>query len=88
MLPPWEQEGVSCHAKCYRATIFGDPFEATIPDPDHSVGERRFVSTGRSAAGRLLVVAYTERHGCVRLISARRATARERKAYESSNPTR
>ena len=66
-------------------TVFGDPLEATIPDPDHSTGERRFLSTGRSVAGRLLVVAYTERQRRVRLISARPATARERKAYETND---
>jgi hypothetical protein len=67
-------------------TVFGDPLEVTIPDPGHSVGEHRFLSMGLSAAGRLLVVAYTERNGRIRLISAREATAQERKTYESTNP--
>ena len=67
-------------------TVFGDPLELTIGDPDHSVDERRFLSIGLSGSGRLLVVAYTEREGRVRLISAREATARERKTYESTNP--
>ena len=44
-------------------TVFADPLEVTIPDPDHSEGEFRFLSLARSAAGRLLVVAYTEREG-------------------------
>jgi uncharacterized protein len=65
-------------------TVFGDPFEVVIPDQDHSVGERRFLSLGLSSAGRLLVVAYTERQGRIRLINAREATASERKSYESS----
>jgi uncharacterized protein len=64
-------------------TVFGDPLEVTIPDPDHSSGEVRFLSLGRSRQGRLLVVAYTEREGRVRLISAREAAPRERKLYES-----
>lgn len=68
-------------------TVFGDPLETTIRDPDHSVGEHRFLSMGRSLAGRVLVVSYTERDGRVRIISARPATARERKAYESIDPT-
>ena len=38
---------------------------------------------GESAKGRLLVVAYTEREGTIRLISARPTTRKERKAYES-----
>lgn len=68
-------------------TVFGDPLEATIPDPDHSVGEHRFLSIGRSVAGRVLVVSYTERAGRIRIISARPATAPERRAYESTDPT-
>ncbi|MGD0015233.1 MAG: BrnT family toxin [Bryobacteraceae bacterium] len=38
-------------------TVFGDPLELAIADPHHSQGEFRFVSIGRSASGRLLVVA-------------------------------
>ena len=68
-------------------TVFGDPLEVTISDPDHSVGEERFLSIGHSTAGRLLVVAYTERDARIRLINAREATAQERKSYESTNPT-
>lgn len=64
-------------------TVFGDPLEIVIPDPDHSVGEPRYLSVGMSSAGRLLVVSYTQRNGRIRLISAREATARERKTYES-----
>ncbi len=64
-------------------TIFGDPLEVMIPDPDHSEGELRFLSLGRSEAGRLLVVCYTERGSRVRIISAREATPKERRDYES-----
>ena len=53
--------------------MFGESLALTIPDPDHSEGEFRFISLGRSAAGRLLVVAYTEREGRIRLINAREA---------------
>jgi uncharacterized DUF497 family protein len=63
-------------------TVFGDPLEVTIPDPDHLIEEYRFLSIGRSEAGRMLVLAYTERGGRVRLISARAATPKERKRYE------
>ena len=63
-------------------TVFGDPLEVTIPDPDHSEGEARFLSLGRNEQGRLLVVSYTEREGRIRLISAREAEPRERKTYE------
>ena len=64
-------------------TVFGDPLEITIPDPDHSEGEFRLLSLGRSARERLLVVAYTEREGRIRLISAREAAPKERRKYES-----
>ncbi|VFN06580.1 MAG: hypothetical protein BECKG1743D_GA0114223_112382 [Candidatus Kentron sp. G] len=64
-------------------TIFGDPLELTISDPDHSFGEYRFLSIGRSSTGKLLVVAYTERRqNNIRLISARKATRQEQEYYE------
>ena len=66
-------------------TVFGDPLELTISDPDHSMEEFRFVSIGLSGAGRLLIVSYTERDGVIRLISTRLAQARERKQYETGN---
>ena len=65
------------------ATVFFDPLSATIADPDHSSGERRFLTMGISSTGRLLVVAHTERGSVLRLISARPASASERKRYET-----
>jgi hypothetical protein len=62
--------------------VFGDALEVTIPDPDHSEGEFRLLSLGCSLQGRLLVVAYTEREGRIRLISAREAAPKERRKYE------
>jgi len=75
-----EKHGVSL---AEAMTVFGDPLEVVIPVPDHSDGEFRFVSVGRSQPGRLWVVAYTEREGRIRLISAREATPKERRNYES-----
>ncbi|PZN74957.1 MAG: hypothetical protein DM484_20030 [Candidatus Methylumidiphilus alinenensis] len=66
-------------------SVFGDPFEVTISDPDHSQNEQRFLSIGLSSLGRLLVVSYTERETSIRIISARMATTRERKNYESTH---
>jgi uncharacterized protein len=64
-------------------TIFGDPFELTIADPDHSEGEQRFLSIGQSELGRLLVVSYTERvPNKIRIISARLASQAEKRQYE------
>ena len=67
-------------------TVFGDQFELTISDPDHSSGEYRFLSIGRSNAGNLLVVSYTERQQeLIRIISARKATRQEQKYYEQNH---
>ncbi len=64
------------------ATVFADPFEITIEDPDHSFVEPRFISIGESFKCRLLVVSYTERGDRIRIINARTPTRRERRAYE------
>jgi uncharacterized DUF497 family protein len=64
------------------ASAFGDPLSLTIRDPHHSLGEPRFVLMGESELGRLLVVVHTERAEVIRIISARLATRRERRAYE------
>ena len=63
-------------------TVFVDPLSITFRDPDHSVGEERYIDIGHSARGRLLVVSYTERQEQTRIISCRLATRRERKDYE------
>lgn len=63
-------------------TAFGDPLAQIIDDPDHSVGEQRSILLGQSDRGRLLVVMFTERRDSIRLISARRATPRERRRHE------
>ena len=62
--------------------MFYDPLSATFNDPDHSVGEQRFIGVGHSSRDRVLVVSYTERGAVVRLITARLATAKERKRHE------
>jgi uncharacterized DUF497 family protein len=63
-------------------TVFYDPLAATFGDPDHSQDEGRLITVGYSARGRLLVVSHVERGGATRLVSARRATPRERKRHE------
>jgi uncharacterized protein len=64
------------------AAVFGDPLAGTIPDPDHSTAEQRFITIGVTPAQRLLVVVHTDRTDKVRIISARRATRAETKKYE------
>lgn len=65
------------------ATAFGDPLSLTILDPDHSEEEDRFILLGQTYAGRLVIVVHTDRGENIRVISARLATRRERKAYEN-----
>lgn len=64
------------------ATVFGDPFAVTFADPDHSDDEDRFITFGESAGGQLLIVLHTDREDRSRIISARRASRKERKVYE------
>ena len=88
----WDPDKAAANAKKHGVdfseamTVFADPLELTIADPDHSAEEHRFLSNGLSVAGRLLVVAYTERSDRTRIINAREASSQERKSYESTNP--
>jgi uncharacterized protein len=63
--------------------VFGDDFSSCVPDPDHSLGEERYLLFGSSSKGRHLVVSFTERTEVIRIISARHMTRKERTAYES-----
>ncbi|NOT43367.1 MAG: BrnT family toxin [Acidobacteria bacterium] len=64
-------------------TVFLDDRARVIDDPEHSCDEARFVLLGVSIRLRVLVVvhAYREAAGIIRIISARRATPRERRQY-------
>lgn len=65
-------------------TAFEDEEALLIPDPEHSVGEERFVLLGVSAASRLVVVIHCERGpDVIRIISARKADRTERATYLS-----
>ena len=57
-----------------------DPLAITVRDSD---AEQRFVTLGLGSAVELLVVVWAERDDACRLISARRATGKERKCYEA-----
>ena len=65
-------------------TVFGDPLGRIVRDPRHSLGEQRFVLLGHSERQRLLTIMFTDRGEAIRLISARKATRRERREYEES----
>ena len=76
----FEKHAVSFEAA---ARAFEDDLSATFPDPDHSVGEKRMITYGLNTDGKLLVVSHTEHADVIRIISARRATSKERKRYEA-----
>lgn len=62
--------------------VFEDALALHKTDPD-AQGEERFVAIGLGSAGNVLVVVYTFRESSIRLISARRATRQEARAYAS-----
>jgi uncharacterized DUF497 family protein len=65
-------------------TVFLDQLALSGPDPDHSVGEPRYITFGISSLGRRLAVFHTHRPGVIRIISARHVTRAERKLYEEN----
>ena len=71
------------------ATVFLDPNALDGPDELHSQAESRFRRLGKSVDGRVLMVAYTLRRTgnaeTIRVISARRASRRERAAYQAKD---
>ena len=64
-------------------SVFADPLARIFADPDHSDAEARELIVGYDASSRLILVSFTERNGNVRIISARRATARETRTHET-----
>jgi len=66
-------------------TVFGDDLAITVPDPDHSNDEDRYITIGWSNRRRLLMVSHTDRGDQIRIISARELTKTERKEYEEEN---
>lgn len=63
------------------AAAVNDMFAIARSDAHHSILEDRFVLVGESAAWRILTVIFTMDRDAVRIISARRATAAERRRY-------
>ena len=63
-------------------TVFADTLSLTVPDESHSYKELRFVTIGESHFGNLIVVIHVDRGSRIRIISARRATRRERGQYQ------
>ncbi|MDH3209030.1 MAG: BrnT family toxin [Burkholderiaceae bacterium] len=85
----WDARKASANAKKHGVTfeearsVFFDERARLIDDPDHSEDEERFILLGLSSSLRLLLVCHCYRsHGnVIRIISARKATAKESKSY-------
>ena len=85
----WDQrkdaQNVKKHGVSFReaVSVFSDESAVLLDDPEHSVGEDRFLLLGLSVQLRLLVVCHCHREAAdvIRIISARKATRRERSAY-------
>ena len=69
-------------AKGSASTVLADPFAITAADPDHSVGELRWITFGLSSRWRILAVVHTDEEDIIHLISARAATRPELRLYE------
>ncbi len=80
------KENIKVHGVSFdeASTAFKDDLSLTIYDPLHSDEEDRFVLIGNSINNRLLVIVHTERGNKIRIISARKATKKERKQYEEN----
>ena len=67
------------------ATVFADEFGTTVPDPDHSIDEHRYITIGWSSQRRLLMVAHADYRDRIRIVSARKLIRTERKIYEEES---
>ncbi len=87
----WEEKKADVNASKHgvtfeeAATVFADPLSMTIEDRDHSTDEVRLVTLGLSISGKMLVVVHVDRGDDLRIISARQATAREKRSYHGED---
>jgi len=85
----WDRAKADANRRKHQVTfdeavsVFYDPLSVTFPAPDSPQAESRLLTIGRSSQQRLLVVVHTEQSETIRIISARAATAHERKRHES-----
>ena len=64
--------------------VFYDEFAVVFDDPDHSIGEERFLIIGMTESSKICIVSHCYRNSdnVIRIISAREATKREKKIYQ------
>jgi len=85
---PQEGEVQFAQTRCFlRGSVnsIDDVLASYYQDPDHSADEKRLLTIGTSARGRLLYVAFADRKQRIRIISARVPTKQEKKLYEKEN---
>ena len=88
MVYEWDPEKAAANLRKHKvsfaeaASVFLDPLALTFSDPDHSDEEDREITIGSSSKQRALFVSHCERGDRIRIISARRATRKERLQYE------
>lgn len=85
MWDPWKAaSNLGKHSVSFEeaSTVFADNLAVTSADPDHSIGQARWITFGESVRGRLLVVAHVDEGDIIRIISARVATRHEKRFYE------
>ncbi|MBE9190482.1 BrnT family toxin [Gloeocapsopsis crepidinum LEGE 06123] len=86
----WDQSKAAANLKKHGVsfeeakTVFNNPLAVIFDDEAHSVDERREIIIGHSQQNQLLLIAFTERPGSIRIISARLATRKEREDYEQN----
>jgi uncharacterized DUF497 family protein len=87
----WDSQKSARNERKHRVTfaeaisVFEDTLSVTYPDVDHSDEEDRFLIVGLTSSGNVLVVSHTFRDETIRVISARRATTKERLFYEKQS---
>jgi uncharacterized DUF497 family protein len=86
----WDQSKAASNLKKHGVsfeeakTVFDNSLAVIFDDEAHSIDEQREIIIGHSRQNRLLLIAFTERSGNVRIISARLATRQEREDYEQN----
>ena len=80
----WDTKKATANLKKYgvsfteAATVFADPLSLTFPDPDHSIGESRYITMGLSSSIKLLLVAHTDRDNHIRISQCQRSNAQRK----------
>ena len=88
MIYEWDQrkarENLRKHGVSFEdaATVFLDSLAVTFPDPEHSTEEDQEITIGLTTKHRVVFVSHCQRGDRTRIISARKATRKERKQYE------